>query len=127
MAILPGLILALLLAFGGQYLSQLIGIDMMGMPKSPISAIKVDNSIVHDIVGSERDQAAFSAAVAIADKLGIGVVAEGVETDEQARIVGEHGCRYMQGFLFSLPMAETEIIKYLDDAERRAIDRARRW
>ncbi len=39
MAVLPGLILALVLAFAGQYLSELIGIDLMGLPKSPISAI----------------------------------------------------------------------------------------
>jgi uncharacterized integral membrane protein (TIGR00698 family) len=39
MAVLPGLILALLLAFAGQYLSDFIGKDLMGLPKSPISAI----------------------------------------------------------------------------------------
>ncbi len=39
MAVLPGLILALVLAFAGQYLSKFIGIDLMGLPKSPISAI----------------------------------------------------------------------------------------
>lgn len=39
MAVLPGVILALVLAFGGQYLSQLIGVTWMGLPKSPISAI----------------------------------------------------------------------------------------
>ena len=39
MAVLPGLILALVLALAGQYLSKLIGIDLMGLPKSPISAI----------------------------------------------------------------------------------------
>ena len=39
MAVLPGLILALVLAFAGQYLSELISIDLMGLPKSPVSAI----------------------------------------------------------------------------------------
>ena len=39
MAVLPGLFLALLIAFAGQYLSHLIGVDLMGLPKSPISAI----------------------------------------------------------------------------------------
>ena len=39
MTVLPGLFLALVLAFAGQYLSKLIGIDLMGLPKSPISAI----------------------------------------------------------------------------------------
>ena len=39
MTVLPGLLLALVLAFAGQYLSKLIGIDLMGLPKSPISAI----------------------------------------------------------------------------------------
>jgi len=39
MTVLPGLLLALVLAFAGQFLSQFIGIDLMGLPKSPISAI----------------------------------------------------------------------------------------
>ncbi len=39
MNVLPGLLLALVLAFAGQYLSEFIGIDLMGLPKSPISAI----------------------------------------------------------------------------------------
>ena len=39
MSILPGLLLALVLAFAGQFLSDFIGIDLMGLPKSPISAI----------------------------------------------------------------------------------------
>ena len=39
MTVLPGLLLALVLAFAGQYLSKLIGIDLMGLPKSPVSAI----------------------------------------------------------------------------------------
>ena len=39
MAIAPGLILAIVLAFGGQFLSDFIGVTLMGLPKSPISAI----------------------------------------------------------------------------------------
>ena len=39
MAVLPGLALAIVLALGGQFLSQLIGVTLMGLPKSPISAI----------------------------------------------------------------------------------------
>ena len=39
MTILPGLLLALALALGGQFLSHLIGVQMMGLPKSPVSAI----------------------------------------------------------------------------------------
>ncbi|MBT8100344.1 MAG: putative sulfate exporter family transporter, partial [Gammaproteobacteria bacterium] len=39
MSVLPGLILALMLAIGGQYLSEFVGVTLMGMPKSPVSAI----------------------------------------------------------------------------------------
>ena len=39
MTVIPGLLLALVLAFAGQYLSKFIGIDLMGLPKSPVSAI----------------------------------------------------------------------------------------
>ena len=41
------------------------------------------------------------------------MVAEGVETEGQAQFLRDHGCRYLQGFLFSTPMSDDEIGAYL--------------
>ena len=45
------------------------------------------------------------AALAMADKLGIEAIAEGVETEEQLELLQAHGCRYAQGFLLGQPMS----------------------
>ncbi|HEU4672324.1 MAG TPA: EAL domain-containing protein [Candidatus Limnocylindrales bacterium] len=70
----------------------------------PVDAIKIDRSFV-DGLGSEPEKAAIvSAALAVARALGLGVTAEGIETDEQLRVLVELGCAYGQGFRFAPPL-----------------------
>lgn len=85
------------------------------LSQSPVNAIKIDNSIVANLEFNERDQAACAAAIAVGKELGVDVVAEGVETEGQARFLRDHGCRYLQGFLFSMPMSDNEMRTYLKD------------
>ncbi len=84
------------------------------LSRSPVSALKIDNSIVADVASDERSLAACAGAIALARELGLDVMAEGVETAEQARIMAEHGCELMQGFLFGSPMTEDETARKLD-------------
>lgn len=88
------------------------------LSQSPVDAIKIDNTFVAHLESNERDRAACSAATAISERLGIDVIAEGVETEEQARVLQEQGCRYLQGFLFCRPKTNTEILDYLSTAGR---------
>jgi EAL domain-containing protein (putative c-di-GMP-specific phosphodiesterase class I) len=69
----------------------------------PISILKIDKSFVRTI-GTEREDTAIVAAVlALAKNLGLSVVAEGVETDEQLAVLVQLQCPYVQGYLFSRP------------------------
>jgi len=70
----------------------------------PVDALKVDRSFVHDVTHNPRIASIACAVIDLGTRLGMEVVAEGVETEGQRRFLLEHGCREMQGFLFARPM-----------------------
>ena len=74
----------------------------------PVSYLKVDRSFVCDITTNPRHVAVVSAITALAEGLGIHVLAEGIETHEQRRAVLDLGCQSGQGYLWSpaVPVAE---------------------
>lgn len=76
----------------------------------PVDKIKIDKSFIKDITYDPQDAMLVSAIIAIADTLGLEVVAEGVETEDQADWLYRHGQVQFQGFLFdkALPQAEFE-------------------
>ena len=82
----------------------------------PIDVIKVDRSIVVNSVLMERGSIMIDAIVAMAHKMGIKVVCEGVETDEQDAMVKRVGADLIQGFRYSrmIPLEETDrfMVKY---------------
>jgi EAL domain-containing protein (putative c-di-GMP-specific phosphodiesterase class I) len=74
----------------------------------PVDKIKVDRQFVSDLASSRQSQAIVSAVLALGRTLALEVVAEGIETPQQMRLLREQGCVLQQGFLFSpaLPAAE---------------------
>ena len=68
----------------------------------PASLVKIDRSFVQQI-DNRRDRSLIAAAIAMSHELEMSVVAEGVETHEQAEILREMGCDYGQGYLFARP------------------------
>lgn len=70
----------------------------------PIDCIKIDRVFVTDLGQPGRHEPIVPAIVAIAQSLGAGVVAEGVETEVQRQALLGMGCRTMQGYLFSRPL-----------------------
>ncbi|HVU72193.1 MAG TPA: EAL domain-containing protein [Mycobacteriales bacterium] len=70
----------------------------------PVDEIKIDQSFVRELPGAAVDVAIVRALVALAHELGVGVVAEGVETGEQRDALLALGCPRMQGFLFGHPV-----------------------
>jgi EAL domain-containing protein (putative c-di-GMP-specific phosphodiesterase class I) len=69
----------------------------------PLDTIKIDRSFVAGIEGA-ADRSIVDAVIALAHGLGIGVVAEGIETQLQADRLRDLGCDYGQGYLFSRPL-----------------------
>jgi photoactive yellow protein len=77
----------------------------------PIDCIKLDRAFVADIVTDPLDRAIAETVVALAEKLHLEVVAEGVETVEQARCMETIGCHRLQGFFFGRPISERDFFK----------------
>lgn len=71
----------------------------------PFTILKIDKSFVRDISAGSNAAAIVRAVIAMAHNLGMRVVAEGVELDEQLIFLTEHRCDAMQGFLFSKPVS----------------------
>lgn len=69
----------------------------------PIHALKIDQSFIRDMINSENARDITGAIIAIAQKLNLKTIAEGVETKEQVRILNELGCNAIQGYLLQKP------------------------
>jgi EAL domain-containing protein (putative c-di-GMP-specific phosphodiesterase class I) len=81
----------------------------------PARQLKVDRSFVHDLDdGTEGSVAIVEAVVRLAHALKLLVVAEGVETETQALCLRKLGCDELQGFLFAKPMAELDLLAWID-------------
>lgn len=74
------------------------------LKRLPIDVVKIDRSFVKDLGNSPADSQIVGAIIALADRLGFNVVAEGVENDEQADILKASHCELLQGYLFSRPV-----------------------
>ena len=70
----------------------------------PVDMIKIDRSFISQIDTSDSDESIVSAILALAHGLGLEVVAEGVETAEQLKVLARHGCEFAQGYYFSRPL-----------------------
>lgn len=71
--------------------------------KFPVSEIKIDQSFIHGIVDNPEHGLVIQAIISMANSLGKNLVAEGVETAEQAEYLFKLGCQTVQGFLYSKP------------------------
>ena len=75
----------------------------------PAAKLKIDRSFVRDVDTDSEDQAIIASVVMLADSLGVGCVAEGVERPEQADVLSELGCPTGQGFLLGSAVAASDI------------------
>ena len=74
------------------------------LKRLPLDQIKIDQTFVHDIVSDTNDAAIVQTIIAMTEALGLQVIAEGVENDEQRAFLDDHGCHAFQGNLFSKPI-----------------------
>ncbi|MBB3909936.1 putative bifunctional diguanylate cyclase/phosphodiesterase [Sphingomonas desiccabilis] len=71
----------------------------------PLDYLKIDKSLTQDITGSPRDRVVVRGVIDMARSLGLAVVAEGVETEEQLDLLAKEGCQFFQGYLCAEPLA----------------------
>ena len=80
----------------------------------PIDNLKIDRSFVFNITTDSIDAAIATSVILLAHSMNLKVVAEGVETEEQLEVLRQQGCDYVQGFLFSRPLAAEEFVPFFD-------------
>lgn len=80
------------------------------LARFPIDTLKIDRSFVHKMTTDRCHAELVKAILSIAKCLGQDVVAEGVETPEQANFLQVNGCRFAQGFLFGGPLQKSTLV-----------------
>ena len=83
------------------------------LKKFPLNTLKIDKAFVDDIETSEQGRNMVATIVTIAHNLGMQVVAEGVETNQQLSFLSGLRCEQLQGYLYSKPLPEGNFQKYL--------------
>lgn len=81
----------------------------------PVNIIKIDRSFVKNIEADENDAAICEITLLLAKKLGMRVVAEGVETATQRQFLSDLGCQWVQGYFFSKPLPAELIKEYIEE------------
>ncbi|WP_347989893.1 EAL domain-containing protein [Methylomonas sp. AM2-LC] len=82
--------------------------SLSSLKKLPLDQLKIDQSFVQDILIDPDDTVIVQTIIAMANHLGMEVIAEGVETHSQREFLEQHNCQVCQGFLFSKPVPVSE-------------------
>ena len=88
------------------------------LKRFPIDVLKIDQSFVREMLTDKSDLAIVEAIIKLGQALGLELVAEGVETQQQAALLLEQGCRIMQGYLYCRPIPFTQICTFLSSWPR---------
>ena len=83
------------------------------LKKFHIDYLKIDKSFVGNLTPDSSDKVLCEAIIVMAHKLGMKVIAEGIETEQQRQLLTESGCDYGQGYLFSKPLPAAAIEQLL--------------
>ena len=92
--------------------------SLIGLVKLKPKRLKIDRQLVTAVTVSDEQRRLVGSIVEIARALNVEVVAEGVETEEHARILAEIGCDELQGYAIGYPAPENEIVALLKSTHR---------
>jgi diguanylate cyclase (GGDEF)-like protein len=84
------------------------------LQRFPLDTIKIDRSLIRDIAGTAEDTGLADAIIAMGKSLSLTVVAQGVETRDQAEFLRTHACDELQGFYFKRPLPADQFTKLLE-------------
>lgn len=97
-----------------------IGYSSLSMLKLlPITNVKIDRSFVQDMVANQDDAAIATAIISLARKLGLIVIAEGVETEAQRLLLMKEKCNCIQGYIFSKPLPPEACLSFMQNYGKR--------
>jgi len=85
----------------------------------PMDSLKIDRSFIIDICQSEKNASIARSMIALARNLGMTVIAEGVETEDQLKLLQAYQCHQVQGYLFAKPMPASEATVFLQQQAQR--------
>ena len=88
--------------------------SLLYLKKFKIDYLKIDQSFIRSLTPTSKDMALCEAIIVMAHKLGIKVIAEGVETKKQKKLLSDAECDFAQGYLFSKPIHANEFEKILE-------------
>lgn len=83
------------------------------LKRFPLDVLKIDRTFVRDLERDSGDAAIVEASISLAQKLGLEVIAEGVETVEQLEFLRDRGCDLIQGYCLSRPVPKAELMDLL--------------
>jgi diguanylate cyclase (GGDEF)-like protein/PAS domain S-box-containing protein len=83
------------------------------LKKLPLAQLKIDQSFIRDIASDQSDAIIAQTIIGMADNLGLNVIAEGVESEEQRALLESYGCAAFQGYLFSKPIPVEQFEKLI--------------
>ena len=79
----------------------------------PVEVVKLDKYLSKEYFNNPKAQAIVTAVIEMAHKMGIKIIAEGIETEQEFRTMRELGVDYIQGIYFSRPLPEHEFLKFM--------------
>lgn len=84
------------------------------LKRLPVSILKIDKSFIRDLIDDRNDRVLVETIVTMGKLLGLNLVAEGVEGEEQLKILQDYGCHFYQGYYNSPPVPESQFIRLLE-------------